>query len=250
MLDSPGRTTGVPRRVERERYVRYVIERMTMADISRVVEIEKLAYASPWPTSAYRRELQENRWAHYIVARDTWARSSVEPVAPPPEPTRRAFPLSLLPSRAPVAPAPTHAASIIGFAGLWLMVDEAHVTTIATHPNYRGRGVGELMLGSLIDIAYEIRAHVVTLEVRVSNAVAQSLYRKYAFRDVGIRRRYYSDNHEDALIMCTPEIKEAAYRDHFQSLKVALAARFAADLQRAAQASDARALADTRLHRR
>jgi ribosomal-protein-alanine N-acetyltransferase len=83
------------------------------------------------------------------------------------------------------------------------MTDEAHVTTIASHPEMRGKGVGELLLVSLIHRAMEIGARWMTLEVRASNAVAQNLYRKYTFKEMGVRRRYYSDNGEDALVMWT-----------------------------------------------
>jgi ribosomal-protein-alanine N-acetyltransferase len=230
----------VPRK-ERETRVRYVVEPMTMSDIPRVTEIERLAYATPWPTSAYRRELQENTWARYIVARDTLLRESTPDTPAMHEHPRRGFPLSLLPNRAP-APQPPRPdlASTIGFAGLWLMVDESHVTTIATHPDYRGRGVGELLLSSLIDISYEIGARVVTLEVRVSNLVAQNLYRKYGFREAGIRKRYYSDNHEDALIMWTPEIRTPDYREQFIRLKAVLATRLDTDSRFSDSQSEAR----------
>jgi [ribosomal protein S18]-alanine N-acetyltransferase len=163
-------------------------------------------------------------------------------------PTRRHFPLSLLQARAQPQMRP-NAINIIGFAGLWLMVDEAHVTTIATHPEHRGLGVGELLLASLIDIAYDIRAQVVTLEVRVSNSVAQGLYRKYGFHESGIRRRYYSDNHEDALIMVTPPLADPSYRAGFQSLTAALRARLAAD-PLAASLDDAHAVGDSGAERR
>jgi ribosomal-protein-alanine N-acetyltransferase len=206
--------------------MRYVVEQMTLADIPRVVEIERQAYTTPWPPSAYRKELQDNPLAHYIVLRDT----SVQ--VPAPEtmagPTsRRSFPLSLLPSR-PTPPSGGSLASIIGFAGLWLMVDEAHVTTIALHPRYRGRGLGELMLSSLIQIAYNISARTVTLEVRVTNYVAQNLYRKYGFQEAGVRRRYYSDNNEDALIMWTEPIHSASFIERFEGLRASLAERLAA----------------------
>ena len=206
--------------------MRYVIDRMTMSDVPRVVEIERLAYPSTWPPSAYRKELQDNRWAHYIVLRDKHI--SEERVAVPTEPEKprksRLFPLSLLPNRSlsTAASASPDLASIIGFAGLWLMVDEAHVTTIAMHPNYRRLGLGELMLVSLIDISYTIGAKWVTLEVRVSNHTAQNLYHKYGFREAGLRHRYYSDNQEDALIMWTDEINSPAYKQKFQELKAAL----------------------------
>jgi [ribosomal protein S18]-alanine N-acetyltransferase len=206
--------------------VRYVIDRMTISDVPRVIEIERLAYPSTWPPSAYRKELQDNRWAHYIVLRDKKitedhmvapARSMQESDKP-----RRFFPLSLLPGRSTSTAFSPDLASIVGFAGLWLMVDEAHITTIAMHPDYRRHGLGELMLASLIDISYDIGAKWVTLEVRVSNYAAQNLYRKYGFREAGLRHRYYSDNQEDALIMWTDEINSPAYKQKFMELKVAL----------------------------
>ncbi len=203
--------------------MRYVIDRMTMSDVPRVIEIERLAYPSTWPPSAYRKELQENRWAHYIVLRDkTIAEERMMVPAQEPERPRRIFPLTLLPGRSSATVQPPNLASIIGFAGLWLMVDEAHITTIAMHPDYRRRGLGEWLLVNLIDIAYAIGAKWVTLEVRVSNYTAQNLYRKYGFREAGLRHRYYSDNQEDALIMWTDEINSPSYKQKFQELKTTL----------------------------
>jgi [ribosomal protein S18]-alanine N-acetyltransferase len=194
-----------------------------MSDVPRVVEIERLAYPSTWPPSAYRKELQDNRWAHYIVLRDKQVTQESVPVsASEPEKPRRFFSLSFLPGRTTTAISSSNLASIVGFAGLWLMVDEAHVTTIAMHPDYRRRGLGEYMLASLIEIAYDIGAKWVTLEVRVTNYNAQNLYRKYGFREAGLRHRYYSDNQEDALIMWTDEINSPAYKQRFQELKAAL----------------------------
>jgi len=216
---------------ERGYRVRYVVERMTMADISRVIEIEKLAYPSPWPSSAYRKELQENRYAHYIVVRDTQLQA--QPQSQRNERgdlQRRVFPLNLLPPK-PASPSSPDTASIVGFAGLWLMVDESHITTIAVHPDYRGQGVGETLLSALVGISYDIGARMVTLEVRVSNTVAQNLYRKYGFKEAGVRRRYYSDNHEDAYIMWTDEITSHAYRELYLRLRTSLAARMEADSQ-------------------
>src|SRR6266700_4862561 len=203
--------------------VRYVIDRMTMSDVPRVVEIERLAYPSQWPPSAYRKELQDNRWAHYIVLRD---KKVIEERATVPaqeyEKPRRIFPLSLLPSRPSATLTSPDLASIIGFSGLWLMVDEAHITTIAMHPHFRRKGLGEFLLVSMIDIAYSIGAKWVSLEVRVSNYTAQNLYRKYGFHEAGLRHRYYSDNQEDALIMWTDEISSLAYKQKFYALKTAL----------------------------
>lgn len=211
--------------------MRFTVDRMTMADVPRVIEIERLSYPSPWPPSAYKKELQENRHAHYIVVRDETLRSTPPPQTP--EPPRRAFPMSLLPART-TQPLTSDAASIVGFAGLWLMVDESHITTIAVHPAYRGLGLGEMLLNSLIGISFEIGARIVTLEVRVSNTVAQNLYEKYGFKKEGIRRRYYSDNHEDAYIMSTGTITDPAYRQRFTTLRQTLEARLLAEDQNAA----------------
>lgn len=204
--------------------VRYVIDRMTMPDVPRVVEIERLAYPSTWPPSAYRKELQDNRWAHYIVLRDKRIIEEHEaPIQESDKPRKnRLFPLSLLPNRPATTTTPPELASIIGFAGLWLMVDEAHITTIAMHPDFRRLGLGEFLLVALIDISYTIGAKWVTLEVRVSNYNAQNLYRKYGFREAGLRHRYYSDNQEDALIMWTDEINSPAYKQKFLELKAKL----------------------------
>ena len=93
---------------------------------------------------------------------------------------------------------------MLGYAGLWLLIDEAHISTIAVAPEWRGRGLGELLLASLLERAISIGADVATLEVRASNLVAQNLYRKYRFTVVGVRKGYYTDNFEDALVMTTP----------------------------------------------
>jgi ribosomal-protein-alanine N-acetyltransferase len=119
----------------------------------------------------------------------------------------------------PQVPPTPRTISIAGYAGLWLMVDEAHVTTIGVRPRFRRRGYGELLLVTLIEAALDINARWLTLEVRVSNDLAQGLYRKYGFHDAGIRRRYYTDNHEDALIMWTDELHSAVFQDNYRQLK-------------------------------
>jgi ribosomal-protein-alanine N-acetyltransferase len=101
---------------------------------------------------------------------------------------------------------------------MWLVLDEAHITTIAMRESHRGRGLGELLLGSLIMAAGEMGSDRVTLEVRVSNAVAQNLYRKYGFREEGVRPRYYSDNGEDAYIMTADDVRSPSYTERFDRL--------------------------------
>jgi len=112
---------------------------------------------------------------------------------------------------------------------MWLMLDEAHITTIAMRTTWRGKGLGELLLASLVETAFDIGAHRITLEVRVSNEAAQNLYRKYSFAPEGVRPRYYSDNNEDAYIMTTSDIRDESYRARFEDLVKALRARFEAN---------------------
>ena len=107
------------------------------------------------------------------------------------------------------------------------MADEAHVTTIAVHPKYRGAGLGELLLLRMIDTARGVRARWLTLEVRKSNDVAQALYRKYSFKEMGVRRPYYSDNGEDALVMWTDPIDSRTFIDALASNRAALEERLA-----------------------
>jgi len=210
--------------------VRYSVDPMTLQDLPRIVELEKNAYPlSQWPVSAYHRELKDNNWAHYIVVRDQLIQSKTSPRTVESTVPRRAFPFSLFQPRESVTEHDSHLASIVGFAGLWMMIDEAHITTIATHSTVRRRGLGELLLVSLIDIAYSINARWVTLEVRVSNVAAQSLYQKYGFSIVSTRPRYYSDNNEDAYIMWTEEIHTPNYRNMFEGHKSRLMERLTKD---------------------
>ena len=108
---------------------------------------------------------------------------------------------------------------IIGFTSMWIMADEAHITNIAVRQSYQRQGIGELLLISIIDLAIELKASIVTLEVRVSNLTAQSLYQKYGFAQVGLRRNYYTDNREDALLMSTESITTVPFQAHLQQLK-------------------------------
>ena len=197
----------------------FVVEPMRVEHISAVSAIEKLSFPQPWPQNAYRREILENRMAHYVVARrlgdenrigDSAAESSHA------SPSQGDFigRLSrfLRPPEPPRSPRlEEELRSIVGYAGIWVMTDEAHVTTIATHPDVRGHGVGELLLVALIHRGIEVGARWTTLEVRASNTVAQSLYRKYTFKEMGVRRRYYSDNGEDALVMWTDALDSDSF---------------------------------------
>jgi ribosomal-protein-alanine N-acetyltransferase len=158
---------------------------MTLDDLDQVMEIEQVAFAAPWPAQSYRHEITQNEHSTLLVVRSV------------PQPTRRLaqwLPRLRLTKRGPV----------LGYGGFWLLVDDAHIATIAVKPAWQGRGLGELVLLSLLDRAIGLGARRATLEVRVSNQAAQGLYQKLGFQIVSLRRRYYADNNEDAYIMATP----------------------------------------------
>lgn len=132
--------------------------------IDQVIEIETLSFPIPWTRRAFFFELTENDFAFYIVA--------------------------VINGR------------VVGYAGMWLVLDEAHITNVAMHPDYRGNGNGRALLTELLTRAAVLGAVRISLEVRVSNRAARDLYRSVGFIDMGTRRKYYSDNDEDAIIMC------------------------------------------------
>ncbi len=199
----------------------FVVEAMRVEHIPAVSAIEKLSFPQPWPQNAYRREILENRMAHYVVARRLGEVADADQPAsdgsgPQVQPHQGDLIGRL--SRLLRPPEPPRSAqleeqlrSIVGYAGIWIMTDEAHVTTIASAPTMRGRGVGEFLIVALIHRAIEIGARWMTLEVRASNSVAQNLYRKYTFKEMGVRRRYYSDNGEDALVMWTDALDSDSF---------------------------------------
>jgi len=164
--------------------VKLVIEPMRLEDLAVVQAIEQASFSSPWPPNAYRSELETNRLASYLVARVEGA--------------------------------------IVAYGGMWLMVDEAHITTFAVHPLWRRQRIGERLLLAFLDLAVLRRAHEATLEVRLSNLPARRLYEKYGFRPVGLRPRYYSDDHEDALIMTTEPLAEPRMIERLGRLRAEL----------------------------
>jgi [ribosomal protein S18]-alanine N-acetyltransferase len=152
------------------------VDDMRIADIAQVHEIERLSFATPWPAHAFEQELRGNRLARYVVAR---TRDGDEE-------------------------------RVVGYAGVWLMVDEAHITTFGVHPEWRRQGIGRRLLLSLFDLSADLRAARMTLEVRVSNVAAQALYRRFGFAIAGTRTRYYTDDGEDAFVMTTPDLHRAS----------------------------------------
>jgi ribosomal-protein-alanine N-acetyltransferase len=198
------------------------IEPMRVKDIPEIIDIERDSFSMTWPANSYKRELEHNRMARYVVLRYEPA-SGEEPFTRRVRDTRP-FPLSLLPNP---FERDTNAddAPIVGYGGLWLMVDEAHVTSVAVRPEFRGRGLGQLLMLALFDIAQQRDARWLTLEVRLSNTGAQNLYKKLGFHEAGIRPRYYTDNNEDAVVMWSEELRTPAFRDRYQRLKSNLTSR-------------------------
>jgi ribosomal-protein-alanine N-acetyltransferase len=192
----------------------YKVEPMQWGDVPQVMAIERKAFTLPWSDYTYRHELLENRNAHYLVARrlnggvlskSTWL-------------TR----LLRIEQKAPV----------VGYGGFWIVLDEAHISTIASDEQWRGRGIGELMLLAMIERSIELGAGEVTLEVRVTNRVAQSLYRKYGFEVVGQRPGYYRDNNEDADLMTVFKVDRPEYQAKLKALRAALEDRLRREVTR------------------
>lgn len=136
---------------------------MTIHDIEQILIIEQSSFATPWSREAFYNELVNNQFANYIVMLD--------------------------------------GVRVIGYCGMWNVIDESHITNVAVLPEYRGKKLGEALMLKAMEVSKRLGAASMTLEVRVSNVVAQRLYKKLGFLPGGIRKRYYTDNLEDALVM-------------------------------------------------
>jgi [ribosomal protein S18]-alanine N-acetyltransferase len=193
------------------------IRLMRRQDVAQVSGIDREAFPTDWPPTNFTREL-ENRLAYYIVAT-----GKPSPVPVPPPPLIHAGFMARLRAFFSVhkEPVEEQEETIIGYAGIWILADEAHIMSIASRNEYRRQGVGEVLLCAVIDLARQHKARVVTLEVRVSNTAAQNLYLKYGFNKVGMRKGYYLDNREDAVIMTTDYIGSASFVYNVQRLKEA-----------------------------
>lgn len=198
----------------------YTIRRMRPEDVAQVAEIDREAFPTLWPPVNYQREL-ENSLAYYLVACDEGR--EVDPEVPAVDTgrsviarVRRLFKAGRLPVAGLTPPGAKY---IAGFAGTWIMAGEAHITNIAVREAYRRQGIGELLLIATIDLATSLEAHLLTLEVRASNDAAQALYSKYGFSEVGVRRGYYIDNKEDAVLMSTGDITAASFQGHLEQLR-------------------------------
>jgi ribosomal-protein-alanine N-acetyltransferase len=186
----------------------FVVEPMAWDDVPQVMAIERGAFPLPWPERAYRYELSQNKNSHYVVLRPR----------PAPVPRGRWERLGRLLRRGPRPP-------LLGYGGFWMIAGEAHISTLAVTMALRRRGLGELLLWSMLKQAVLMGACEATLEVRVSNYAAQNLYLKYGFEKVGRRRHYYQDNGEDAWIMTVADFSGEAYQARLSQLGQALRER-------------------------
>ena len=190
--------------------------------------VEREAFPDLEHPTRFRRELQRDN-ATYFVAERAWtseerrnARWGKHPsgnkaYSNGPFSWVREFVFWLTTQRPSVLGGQRHSEYVGGFAGMWFVLDEAHVVIIASRPDERRRGVGELLLIACLERALQRNSRIVSLEVRASNDAARSLYRKYGFQDIGVKRRYYSGI-EDAIIMNTPPIQTENYRGQFHRL--------------------------------
>jgi ribosomal-protein-alanine N-acetyltransferase len=201
----------------------YSIRPMAREDLAQVNAIDREAFPTQWPPPNYRQELQ-NRLAHYIVVSDG-ARTEDPPPQKAPGGLRRLTSRLMPWFKRTDAPQPPPRPYIAGFSGIWIMVDEAHITNVAVRREYRGKGIGGLLLIATIDMARELKASFLTLEVRASNTVAQNLYSKYGFKQTGERRGYYLDNREDAIIMSTEHIASPSFLARLQQLRASLSGK-------------------------
>lgn len=136
--------------------------------IDSIMIIDRLSFTLPWSRESLIQEIEKNKFARYIaVIKDS---------------------------------------AVAGYGGMWIIIDEAHITNIAVHPEYRGNGISNYIMDGLIEICKFEKVGAITLEVRKSNVIAQNLYRKYGFVEEGLRKAYYSDNKEDAIIMWNRDI--------------------------------------------
>lgn len=184
---------------------------MRHSDLDEVVAIDEVSFDPPWSRSSYTYEISRASYSHMVV---------LEGISDGSDPHENGW-RRWLPLWKPTADAPSLPAHVLGYGGLWNIADEGHISTIATHPQWRGHGYGEILLTAMIQRSITLGAAYIVLEVRVSNQRAQNLYQKYSFHTVGVKKNYYRSNNEDAYDMrleLTPDYV-AAFKPRFQALQ-------------------------------
>jgi len=204
--------------------VGYSVRPMNTDDISQVSAIDREAFPTEWPPPSFKRELSSSM-VRYLVAQDESRRIGSDAKTSAPKSSmweslvaRMRHVLGRNDGAADVTTA-QDVPFIVGYASIWMMVDESHLTSIAVSKSHQHQGIGELLLIAVIKLSLQMKAQVVTLEVRASNSSAQTLYAKYGFKNVGIRRRYYTDNSEDAVIMTADRINSPTYQAKLREME-------------------------------
>ncbi len=213
---------------------------MRMEDIPQTSAVERACFPAGWIATPFKKELR-NRSAIYLVAceasdpKKATAEAHAFDAPSVEEPPKAGLQKLVEGIRGvfgqPEPPPEVQRQKIVGFVGVWFMVDEAHITVIGVRDEYRRHGIGELLLLAAAEGAMQRGAHVLTLEVRISNQAAQGLYKKYGFQAVGTRKGYYTDNREDAVIMTTDSIGSPTYKTLFEGLSQEHAAHWGASVR-------------------
>lgn len=194
----------------------YSLRPMDWDDLDQVAAIEREAFPTLWPPTNYRKEMR-NRIAEHLVCVQDGAYVTVE---------RKQGALRRLFRRNKPAPPPLRRRSVAGFLSVWHMAGEAHIVAVAVREEKRRLGLGELLLIGAVEMGIARGSQCVTLEARVSNEAAKALYLKYGFLETGLRKGYYSDNREDAVIMTTDALSSEDYRALFDRLRAAFEERY------------------------
>jgi ribosomal-protein-alanine N-acetyltransferase len=194
--------------VSQNPHLPFSLRPMEEGDIEQVAAMEREAFPTVWPPTSFTKELRNSRAEYLVCVAEGRYRTEV---------THGRRGLARLFGRGKREAVERE--ELVGYLGMWYMAGEAHIIEVAVRESHRRRGLGELLILGAVELALERGQSDVTLEARVSNEPAKALYLKYGFREVGLRRRYYSDNNEDAIIMTTPELGSADYLAHLDQVR-------------------------------
>lgn len=206
--------------------MKVTLSRMQQGDVSQVARIEREAFPTSWPPTSFKRELNSRSYTCIVAWVRREASASGEELETGSESTdggreRTVFDRLLATVKGFVSPesAVDGNRRILGYVSLWFGVEEAHITAIAVDREWRGLGIGQLLMIGAVEAARKRGSKFLSLETRVSNTIAQALYSKYGFKKTGLRKGYYTDNREDALIMTTDPIDDPQYQQMLERLK-------------------------------
>ena len=202
----------------------FILHPLVTTDLPYVAEIEREAFPTFWPPTTFKQEMKNSRVQHLVASKQTPPTEVMEIESAPTDSNRGSL-LERLIRRIRNQPFPRRGHNAtpkdipLGVLSIWFLTEEAHIISIAVRKAWRGLGIGELLLMGGIEMAMRRKIRVVTLEVRVSNDRAISLYEKYNFKRMGVHKGYYTDNREDAAIMTTDPINSIRYQQKFKELR-------------------------------